>query len=71
MKVIEQKRLLIVIVIILLLVVSSVIIFKPFRSAAQKRYEACLKEPRDTSPNGCAPPGYCDAPNDGYVKCDE
>lgn len=71
MKVINQKRLLVVIVIILLLFVSSVIIFKPFRSAGQKRYDACLKEPQDIRPNGCAPPGYCDAINDGYVKCDE
>jgi len=31
----------------------------------------CEQQDRNLHPNGCPPPGYCDAPADGYMKCDK
>jgi hypothetical protein len=71
MKAIKHKRLLITIMFLAILVGVSIIILRPRESTGQKRYEACLKQPVNQNPNGCAPPGFCDAPNDGYVRCNE
>jgi len=72
MKILKQKRLWIIILTILLIVLGSLIIIKPFRSDAEKRYDACLTNPPlHMSPAGCVPPGYCIAPNDAQYKCDE
>lgn len=77
MKKLKSNQLLLLIMVIFALVAGGVFlaikhINHDHASVSQERYEACLKEPvEQRSPNGCAPPGYCDAPADGYVKCDQ
>ena len=55
-----KKRTVIILIIIIITVLGGLSVYFNLTSDESCRH----------SPNGCPPPGMCNAPNDGYISCD-
>lgn len=62
-----KKQATVILIIVLIAVIAGAGMFLYFnKDKKNNTNSACIPQ----SPNGCPPPGMCDAPNDGYVSCD-